>query len=56
MRWFWVSLPYATFGVCVEGNKVVDAAPIAQWMVGKDTWTVSRWLLAKGAEIVPLDE
>jgi hypothetical protein len=36
MKTIWVSLPYATFGIYVEDHKVVDAAPIANWMIGKD--------------------
>lgn len=55
-RWAWVSLSYATFGVAVRGTKVVDAAPIARWMIGKDTRTVAQWLDRKNATVVWLDE
>jgi hypothetical protein len=50
-----VSLPYATYGIAVRGGKVVDAAPIARWMVGKDERYVAAWLRRKGARVVPLD-
>lgn len=33
--WYRVSLPYATFGVRVEDDWIVEAAPIARWTVGK---------------------
>ena len=55
-RWIWVSLPYATYGIAVQDGKVVDAAPIARWMIGKREEYVANWLRRKGARIVPLDE
>lgn len=54
-RLIWVSLPYATYGIEVEDGKVVDAAPIAKWMIGKPETEVAAWLRKKGAQIVPLD-
>lgn len=44
----WVSLPYATYGIVVCDGKVVDAAPIARWMIGKDTHSVREWIKKKG--------
>jgi hypothetical protein len=55
MRWLWVSLPYATYGIAVRDGRVVEAAPIAGWMVGKDERFCARWLFSKGATVVPLD-
>lgn len=52
--WFRVSLPYATYGVAVKGGRVVDAAPIARWMVGKEMGYCFDWLHGKGADIEPL--
>ena len=52
--WFWVSLSYATFGVCVEGRVIVDAAPIARWSVGRDYQDVLAYYSRKGADIVRL--
>lgn len=54
VRWIWVSLDYATYGIAVKDGKVVDAAPIAYWMVGKDERYCASWLKKKGARFVPL--
>lgn len=54
--WLYVALPYATYGVVVgERGRVVKAAPIAQWMVGK-SWdaVVWPWLDRKKATVVLL--
>lgn len=50
----WVSLPYATYGIRVEGGVVVEAPPIARWMVGRGEAEVAAWLRRKGARLVPL--
>jgi hypothetical protein len=55
MRWIWVSLPYATYGIAVANGRVVDAAPIARWMVGKDERECAAWLRRKGATFAPLE-
>ena len=33
-RW-WVSLPYATFGIAAQDDRIVEAPPIARWTIGK---------------------
>lgn len=53
MRWFWISLSYATFGVAIEGGRVVRAAPIAAWALGKPAKVLSYYR-RKGAEIMEL--
>ena len=45
--WIWVSLPYATFGIKVMEGRVIDAAPIASWMIGKETSFIREWILKK---------
>lgn len=55
IRWIWVSLHYATYGVAVSNGRVVDAAPIARWMIGKPEHECAAWLARKGATFVPLD-
>lgn len=55
MRWVWVSLPFATFGLAVEGGRVVDAPPIARWCIGKDERYVADYWRRRGAQFVPLD-
>ena len=47
--WVWVSLPWATFGLRVEGGRVVEAAPIARWTVGKPERVVADHYRARGA-------
>lgn len=49
-----MSLPYATYGVEHDGERVVDAAPIAAWMIGRPVGGVAAWLDRKGARVVPL--
>lgn len=53
-RWIWVSLPHATFGLAVEGGRVVDAAPIARWAVGRPELEVADYYRRRGARFVPL--
>lgn len=43
-----VDLPYACYGIEVEGGVVVDAAPIANWMIRKDFAYCARWIEGKG--------
>jgi hypothetical protein len=52
-RYFWISLPYATFGVGVTGGRVTSAAPIAAWALGKEA-SVLSFYRRKGAEIVEI--
>lgn len=47
MRLVRVSLPYATFGVVCRGGVVVEAAPIARWMVGRTEQDCARWVRRK---------
>lgn len=47
--WVHVALPWAAFGVAHRGGVVVDAAPIAAWMVGKPVRRVQAWLERRGA-------
>jgi hypothetical protein len=54
VTWIWVSLPWATFGVAVQGGRVVDAAPIARWAIGKDERAVADYYRRRGARFVKL--
>lgn len=51
MTWWWVSQPHATFGVAAADGRIVDAAPIARWAVGKYEHTVIMYYVRKGARI-----
>lgn len=53
--WIWVSLPYATFGIRALDDVIVEAAPIARWMVGKPGSVVRAWILGKGGSYQALD-
>lgn len=53
-RLIYIDMGYATYGIVVCDRVVVDAPPIAAWMLGKPTSEVRAWLISKGAEIVPL--
>jgi hypothetical protein len=48
-RLFWVSLPYATFGIVSRHGRVYDTAPIAKWMIGKPLEDLRGWMRLKKA-------
>jgi hypothetical protein len=52
-RYFYVSLPYATFGVGVTDGRVSSAAPIARWALGKEAGVLAFYR-RKGADIVEI--
>ncbi|MGS2645814.1 hypothetical protein ACVCAG_29675 [Streptosporangium sp. G12] len=45
-----MSLPHATFGIATRDGRVVDAAPIARWSIGKDERFVADHYRKRGAE------
>ena len=49
-----VDLSYATYGIIVSADVVVDAPPIARWLVGKPWPEVQHWLVKRRAKVVPL--
>jgi hypothetical protein len=51
-RCFWIDIKYATFGIISQDGIVIDAAPIAAWMISKSLTEVKPWLLSKGAKVV----
>ncbi len=54
MRAFYISLPYATFGIISHSNIITDAAPIAAWMIGKTLQEIKPWLIKKKAVVSEL--
>lgn len=48
-RWIWVSLPHATFALVAKDGRIIDAAPIARWTVGRDEQLVADHYRRKGA-------
>lgn len=55
-QWVWVSLSYATFGLRIEGGRVVEAPPIARWTIGRDEQAVADYYRKKGAVFQRLGE
>lgn len=53
--WIWISLHYATFGVEVRDGRIVDAAPIARWAVGKAERPVADYYRQRGARFQRLE-
>ena len=49
MKWVWVSLPYATFGLRIDQGLIVEAPPIAHWTVGLPEARVAAYYRKKGA-------
>ena len=48
-RWIWVSLPHATFALCIADGCVTEAPPIARWAIGRDERKVAAHYRAQGA-------
>jgi len=46
-----IDLPYANFGIIADNDIVIRAAPIGDWMVGKNVAFISRWVNKKGGTI-----
>ncbi len=47
---WWVSAPHLTAVLTVDGGRVVDAAPILRWTVGRSWTDVEAQLRRKGWE------
>ena len=46
-----VTLPYACFGVEVDGFTIVNATPIGRWMINKSLDFVTTWVKRKGGSV-----
>jgi hypothetical protein len=44
---YWINLPYACYGVVVSNNIIINAAPIANWSIGKDINYFLNWVQRK---------
>lgn len=49
---YWVSLPYATFGIISKDGWVIDAAPIAKWAIGKTMNEVWKYYTYKKKAVI----
>jgi len=45
------TLPHFCCGFLVENQKIVDAAPIMRWAVGKSLAEFVRWARGKGGKV-----
>jgi len=52
MELYYISLPFATFGILVKNGFVVDSAPIGRWMVGKNIRIVMKYVEKYNGEII----
>ena len=46
-----VTLPHLCAGVLVDGERIVQAAPILRWSTGKQLTELAAWVLKKGGTI-----
>lgn len=53
-RWFYISVDYATFGICSKNGIITHAAPIVKWMIGKTLLQIKPWLLNKKAKVIEI--
>lgn len=51
-----VVLPYATYGLIVKDGIIVDAPPIARWLIGKTTAFARLWIRDKRGAASLLDK
>lgn len=53
-----ITLSYGCYGLVVrdETNTVIDAAPIARWMLNKPWQEVKLWIYRRGGTIMLLGE
>lgn len=51
VRWYYIDIGYACFAIKVMNGMVVDAPPIAKWMIYKNTFDIKNWFHYKKAKI-----
>ena len=42
---------YFVCGIIVKNNKVIEAAPIMSWSIGKDLSVIEKWIKSKKGSI-----
>jgi hypothetical protein len=50
-----VDLPHLCAGVVAKGEKIVQAAPILAWSVGKSPQELAAWTLKQGGRITVVE-
>jgi len=48
----WVRAPHFTAGLTIDGDRIVEAAPILRWTLSKTWRFVRRYFSNKGYEVV----
>lgn len=49
---YWISQKHATFIIIEENGKIVKAAPVANWTIGKSVDNVLDYFRKKNAQII----
>lgn len=55
-RFYRADVGYAVFGFFEEKNFIVDAAPIAKWMIGKNVMVAKNFVKKKGGSLMLIEE
>lgn len=55
-KFYRADVGFAVFGFFVENNFVVDAAPIAKWLIGKNIFVVRNYVKKKGGSLMLIEE
>lgn len=53
-QWYRIELSYATFGILVDDDVVIETAPIGKWMRWMNLKSVEAWVKSKKGTIAPL--
>jgi len=55
--WLWISMPFATYAIHVEDNKITEAPPIARWCIGYNaSEVIEKLLTVKNAILIRMKE
>lgn len=54
VRWFWIDVNYACYGLGSRGGVITDTPPIAAWMKGKRLENLRWWFKEKKAKVVEI--
>ena len=54
MKWYYIDIGYAVFGVATKNDVIIKTAPIAKWMIGKTAKEVKAWLIKKKAKVIEI--
>jgi len=52
MKTYFVKLPYATYGIMVEDEIIVEVPPIAKWIKGKKLKEFKKWVKGEKGNIL----